>query len=190
MSMGYKNKEDRDAYNHLYYSIHRDAILQQHKEYHVTHLQERAEYGKLHRVIHAPKIAETHRRYYQKVTKPDKLENPGKYANGSVKKLYGVTAEWKESMWLEQDKKCAICYREVPLWGRDGAHIDHDHVTGAVRSLLCAGCNRNVAAFESSLYEATKEYVNKWRLFDKLEPVDNQERDEPQEEAHPQDRPT
>ena len=53
---------------------------------------------------------------------------------------YGVPAEDLRAMWRAQDGACAIC-RVVLGLGTRGVHIDHDHVTGAVRGLLCAACN-------------------------------------------------
>jgi hypothetical protein len=42
-----------------------------------------------------------------------------------------------EAMLEMQDGKCAVC-EEVP---ERQIHIDHDHVTGEVRGLLCFRCN-------------------------------------------------
>ena len=51
-------------------------------------------------------------------------------------KRYGITKEIYEQMYNAQSGKCYIC-------GIDGVklHIDHNHTTGKVRSLLCKECN-------------------------------------------------
>lgn len=46
-----------------------------------------------------------------------------------------------ERLTLEQDGKCAICGSEERLC------VDHDHATGAVRALLCNGCNLGIGSF-------------------------------------------
>ena len=45
---------------------------------------------------------------------------------------------------------CSICGKR-DLKGRD-QHIDHDHMDGRVRGILCAPCNIKVGFFEKNLY--------------------------------------
>ena len=53
---------------------------------------------------------------------------------------YGVDSEWFRNQLVGQACRCAICgYVMAP--GRD-TQIDHDHLTGKVRGLLCGHCNR------------------------------------------------
>jgi len=46
-----------------------------------------------------------------------------------------------------QDGHCAIC-PSTPKTRR--LHVDHDHVTGAVRGLLCMRCNRFLASYNAT----------------------------------------
>jgi hypothetical protein len=46
-----------------------------------------------------------------------------------------------DRMHAEQDGKCAICGSTDPGAGRAMLAVDHDHTTGAIRGLLCNGCN-------------------------------------------------
>jgi hypothetical protein len=57
----------------------------------------------------------------------------------SMYRLYGLTLDQVTDMLVAQDNKCAICRSEL-LGGKE-THVDHDHGSGAVRSLLCRDCN-------------------------------------------------
>lgn len=56
---------------------------------------------------------------------------------------YGLTSEQVELMVAQQQGRCAICC-QPPSGKRHCArlHVDHDHITGKVRSMLCSGCNK------------------------------------------------
>lgn len=47
-------------------------------------------------------------------------------------------AEYAE-LFLKQGGKCAICLTDDP--GKRDFCLDHDHVTGRVRGILCTPCN-------------------------------------------------
>lgn len=94
-------------------------------------------------------------------TKNWKAAHPGY----RLKSLYGITGEDKERMWLEQGRRCMICHREMHLWGKGSACVDHNHTTGQVRGLVCHTCNRNIAALESPLLDATKGYLDAWSTY-------------------------
>lgn len=61
---------------------------------------------------------------------------------------YGITLEDYESMYLEQNGKCKICFSKTS--GRKSGIflVDHDHSTGKVRGLLCARCNVGLGNFD------------------------------------------
>lgn len=60
---------------------------------------------------------------------------------------YGVTREHYYAMLSEQFGGCAICFTEEPGRGNKYFAIDHNHETGAVRGLLCHGCNTGAGMF-------------------------------------------
>lgn len=54
-----------------------------------------------------------------------------------LKSVYGITEEQFQILKLSQDNKCEICqkiFNKTP-------YIDHDHITGKNRGLLCQFCN-------------------------------------------------
>lgn len=53
------------------------------------------------------------------------------------------------------DGRCAICRRDAP-GGLKGWHVDHDHITGIVRGILCCGCNLRLGWYEKHADEVTR----------------------------------
>lgn len=65
---------------------------------------------------------------------------------GYVRKwTYGITYEEHERMYREQGGLCLGCKK------RDAVCVDHDHVTGLVRGLLCKPCNSALGFAEDSV---------------------------------------
>jgi hypothetical protein len=58
------------------------------------------------------------------------------------RRKYGLDASTYEAMVRDQDGLCAICTVE-PV-----AAVDHDHITGRVRALLCHPCNLGLGTFK------------------------------------------
>lgn len=63
--------------------------------------------------------------------------------------VYGITPEDYDAMLASQNGVCAICERNDPRGQR--LAIDHDHVTGAVRGLLCRACNTALGLLDDDI---------------------------------------
>jgi hypothetical protein len=75
----------------------------------------------------------------------------------------GITKEAFSAMLAEQHGACAIC--GAPL--KDGpyhTHLDHNHETGQVRSVLCRGCNLGLGNFRDNpiLMRLAIKYLEKY----------------------------
>ena len=66
--------------------------------------------------------------------------------------IRGMTRGMFFRMWEEQSGRCRICSAELYTGssGRSGYTLDHDHMTGKPRSLLCQGCNKHAALKEDA----------------------------------------
>jgi len=64
---------------------------------------------------------------------------------------YGCSASQFDAMLAAQDGKCAICGSLETCTQQSRLRtlaVDHDHVTGKIRALLCGGCNSGLGSFE------------------------------------------
>lgn len=81
------------------------------------------------------------------------LKSAKKLARSRDLKKYGITLGDQEKMMRDQGNKCAICGKEIYLFGSkksNTAHVDHDHITGKVRGLLCQECNTGLGKFRDN----------------------------------------
>ena len=58
---------------------------------------------------------------------------------------YGLGADGFDRLVAEQGGRCAICGRPSP------EHVDHDHMSGDVRGILCFNCNGGLGQFKDDL---------------------------------------
>jgi hypothetical protein len=79
---------------------------------------------------------------------------------------YGVDAERYQEMLREQGGVCAICNQRETVAARASGKrrdlsVDHNHVTGAVRALLCSACNTAIGLFneDPALLDRAKSYL-------------------------------
>ncbi len=69
------------------------------------------------------------------------------HARVSNIRRYGLTMDAYHAMLQEQSWRCAICgcsFLVLPGMKAERPCVDHDHVTGAVRGLLCNQCNATI----------------------------------------------
>lgn len=101
----------------------------------------------------------------------DRDRNPGRKSyergrNDYLKRTYGITLEEFHEMLAAQNGCCAICDIEMgpPGSGKGSACVDHDHVTGITRLILCHGCNLGLGNFKDSteLLERAMSYLSRF----------------------------
>jgi hypothetical protein len=60
-------------------------------------------------------------------------------------RTYGVSADEVDAMLVAQGGGCAICGERPERLA--SMHLDHDHMTGSLRGLLCIDCNQGLGKF-------------------------------------------
>lgn len=90
-----------------------------------------------------------------------RARNPNKQLAQELR-LYGVTLEWHRAQEAKQRNLCAICGQPETV-KRNGVVrrlcVDHNHITGAVRGLLCTTCNTRLGLYESQWRERMAAYL-------------------------------
>jgi len=93
---------------------------------------------------------------------------------GRFRRYGGMTPEQFQKIAEEQDGRCMICRKEpVPdarSW-REGIwalEVDHDHLSGVTRDLLCGHCNKGIGHFmdDPELIRTAAAYIEHHRKQD------------------------
>ena len=94
-----------------------------------------------------------------------KRNNPHKPISARLKKAYGITLEEYEGLLAQQGNRCAICSADKP-GGIGRFHVDHDHVTGRVRGMLCNNCNTAIGLMRenTTILRSAIEYLIRWEV--------------------------
>ena len=73
--------------------------------------------------------------------KVSQSQSPERKRELHLRRYYGITTAEYDAMLTKQDTKCACCGTEEAGGKHNVFCVDHDHVTNAVRELLCKDCN-------------------------------------------------
>lgn len=84
-----------------------------------------------------------HRERYRKTNGKDRVFDQ------SLRRLYGITLEDYNLMHAAQEGRCGLCGEAPDTMRR--MHVDHDHVTGKIRALLCHHCNLLIGNAKESI---------------------------------------
>lgn len=66
------------------------------------------------------------------------------YKSCKTAKKYGMTVDEYRNKLIAQENRCFICGEESKLV------VDHNHVTGIIRRLLCTNCNLGLGHFKDN----------------------------------------
>jgi hypothetical protein len=78
-----------------------------------------------------------------------------------LRRKYGISATDYDRMMAEQNGVCAIC-NSPPRGEKKVLAVDHNHMTGEVRALLCDKCNTDIGVLESPMFVAYREYLDRY----------------------------
>jgi hypothetical protein len=94
--------------------------------------------------------------------------NPDRRLNAHLIRSYGISLDQFREMELAQDGRCAICREPETHRHRTSGEVlrlsvDHCHVTGKVRGLLCRKCNHTLGLWndDPDRFESAAAYLRR-----------------------------
>lgn len=84
--------------------------------------------------------------------------NPLRHKEWLLLRHFGIDYAGYLRLYAKQNGSCAICNKK-----QDVLNVDHDHVTGVIRGLLCSACNFGIGNFvnDISLLKSAISYLEK-----------------------------
>ena len=82
--------------------------------------------------------------------KQKRQENKTKRRETDLKRKYNITLDDYHTMWIEQEGKCWTCSVKAEDAINKILYVDHNHLTGKVRGLLCSRCNTAIGLLQES----------------------------------------
>jgi hypothetical protein len=140
------------------------------KAYKKQYDEKNKEHNKLYRIAHRAekkKYNDNNREHLTECQKINRTNNIEKYRikekNYNLKKNYGINIDQYNEMLKKQKNKCAICHNEFkPM---KNTHVDHNHITGKVRGLLCTKCNSSIGYLNDDI-KLLKEAIKYLKKYD------------------------
>jgi len=123
------NKERIKEYAKQYRIRNREKIKIRDRQYNIDHKEEISLKAKQRRINNIEE-------YRKREREQKRIYNPEKRKKNQLKRDYGITLEIYKEMFNKQNGRCAICKNEFKT-----LCVDHDHLTGKIRGLLCHKCN-------------------------------------------------
>lgn len=77
-----------------------------------------------------------------------------------ILKTYGITSEQYDRLVEVQNNRCSLCYTEFS--DKNKPRLDHNHVTGKLRGMLCNTCNLGLGLIENTpnFYQRVMRYLS------------------------------
>lgn len=148
-----EHREEARARANAYYYAHRERMAILNRENYLAHREVRMAYQKKYHAEHREELKAQGRIYY--------LAHREKRKADQRIYRYGMLNGEFELLLKSQGGVCAICRKAD--WNGRGPHLDHDHVTGKIRGILCHDCNLALGLLDESIPNAERmiEYINK-----------------------------
>jgi len=115
-------------------------------------------YQRKYRELHRAEINRRANEWYKRC--PDEAKDK------RLRTRYGITLYQVRQMANDCNWKCPICGVEMVVGSKNSnatLAVDHDHITGKVRGVLCHQCNRGLGAFKDNyqILEKALAYLKK-----------------------------
>ena len=108
--------------------------------------------------------------YSTKCVRKWRENNPGVTRDLQLKRDFGISLDEYKQILEKQKGVCAICRGRNKCNENISLAVDHNHITGKIRGLLCLKCNLGIGAFKDNIDLLEKAYS--YLLFSTAQSID------------------
>ena len=150
-----KNKEEIDAWQKQYREDNKEQLLEYKKEWYHNTIEDRR--------FHYKKYYENNKERLVNYSNLYRMNYKERVRGSKLKCTHGITLEEYGQMFLLQNGRCLICGVGINSLSKPLC-VDHDHITGEIRGLLCGNCNVGLGLFKESISSLKNaiNYLNKF----------------------------
>jgi len=138
-----------------YRQKNREKLKEKNKQYRLDNKEKVAQTKKRWEEQNPQSVKDISKRYKERNLERVRLRqklayhaNKDRHKGNALKRKYGMTLDDYEKMLQDQNGSCAICLVKVEDTKKKYLCVDHNHLTGEVRSLLCDPCNSAIGFFK------------------------------------------
>ena len=140
--------------NKKYYASRQEEARKLRRKYHLEHKESENKYGREWYANNKERGQTTSLTWY--------FDNLERAKANHLRHKFGITVDDYNKLLIAQDGKCAICGKSQIEFDVSFC-VDHDHITGEIRGLLCGNCNKALGCFGDDLntIKAACNYIEK-----------------------------
>src|ERR1035437_2880910 len=151
-----ENKESIIIKNHIRYETNKEISKEKSRKKYSENKNIFKERVKKYQIENKEKVAIGKRKnylkniaHYKSKNKEWRMKNPDRLKEYKLKLKYNISMEIYKVMLQNQKNLCAICNKPETSLDKTGKNVmrlavDHNHITGKVRGLLCGKCNMSL----------------------------------------------
>lgn len=142
--MPYKSSLKRRIQHRVWKQKNRDKVNEYARKYYRSKYKvKKNAYSETWRKQNPEKVRAYRKKGYQKAKQEGRIYTLAHRRGATfarIKKNYGITKDQYMQLLINSCGRCDACGEQF-INKSHSSHVDHNHVTGKVRGLLCHGCN-------------------------------------------------
>ena len=152
-------------------SYNKEYSKKYNKKYYQKYKREHQEYCKQYYIKHKNKFQE-YQKQYIKTSKGITIHRVHTWKHNGIILLpqFNTYKEQYEYFYNKANGQCQICNKPLSflnIENMETACLDHNHLTGEPRGILCGKCNRTIGNIEKTLNGDTQnisKYIATWKI--------------------------